>query len=82
MKFQLSKKMALMAAGVGAMISAAVIAGPQYYWEIHYYSDSTFTQSVGEESRTCTGLVVFSGQRTDHYVIVDKSPCWTSGGGL
>lgn len=57
------------------LISAVTIAGPKYYIETLYYSDASYSEHVGEKSRTCTGRTYVTGQVTSYSRVLIKERC-------
>lgn len=72
------KKKIILGSILALTTALAAIAGPMYWHEKIYYASSSKQNVVGEESLTCTGLKVVSGQVTPYWSYLQRGRC--SGG--
>src|ERR1043165_7965676 len=73
--FSRARRLFLFAALVSTlMLSGAVLPSgkvkstpqPRYSWDIHYYSDATYTTEIGERYVNCNGQGTLTGQSSQY----------------
>ncbi|GHF90102.1 hypothetical protein [Thalassotalea marina] len=69
------KKKIIIGSALAVLTTLAAVAGPMYWHEKHYYATSAKQQIVGEESLTCTGLKVVSGEVTPYWSYWQRGRC-------
>jgi hypothetical protein len=67
-------------AALVSVMSAGALFAPTYVQSEHWYSDSAFTNLVGEQIQDCDGFTASWGATWAPYLMHDVENCNTGGG--